>query len=109
MVGFAIYTYEGIGIIMPVMETCKYPEKFPKILFAAIFTLSCLYIAFAELCYIAYGENMVESIMLMQLNPANHVIQVIKVLYILNLVCGYPLVMFPVNLICEQFVYGKKH
>mmetsp|Transcript_12476 Transcript_12476/g.20971 ORF Transcript_12476/g.20971 Transcript_12476/m.20971 type:complete len:108 (+) Transcript_12476:1128-1451(+) len=28
MLGFSFYVYEGIGILMPVMQACECPEKF---------------------------------------------------------------------------------
>ena len=55
-VGFAIYTYEGIGILMPVMQACECPEKFDKILSAAIITLTIAYITFGTICYFAFGQ-----------------------------------------------------
>lgn len=55
MVGFSIFTYEGIGILMPVMQACECPEKFDQILVAAIMTLTVAYIIFGNVCYMAFG------------------------------------------------------
>ena len=49
MVGFSIYAYEGIGVVMPIMNNCACPEKFDKILLYAIMTLTVVYIFFGEL------------------------------------------------------------
>ena len=56
MIGFSIYTFEGIGILMPVMQTCECPEKYEEIYTAAIVTLCGIHIVFGNLCYIAFGK-----------------------------------------------------
>ena len=61
MVGFAVYVFEGIGILMPVMQASDCPEKFDGILIAAVSTLSVAYCIFGTLAYLAYG-NMKEQI-----------------------------------------------
>lgn len=57
MVGFSCYTFEGIGVVMPIMHACNCPEKFPKILLYAIGTLIFLYCAFGNLVYITLGAD----------------------------------------------------
>ena len=57
MVGFSCYTYEGIGVVMPIMSNCACPEKFDKILFYALMTLTFIYIVFADFCYLVLGTN----------------------------------------------------
>ena len=59
-VGFAIYSYEGIGIVMPVLATAKEPEKFISCLVAAIATLCFLFIFFGELTSLAFGQDLTE-------------------------------------------------
>ena len=56
--GMAIYSFEGIGIVMPVMHACDSPEKFTKILTYAILTLVILIVVFSELCYLTWGTDM---------------------------------------------------
>ena len=61
-VGFAVYSFEGIGVVMPIMSTCNCPEKFPKLLAGAIISLTVFYIIFAELCYYTWGNYLTEPI-----------------------------------------------
>ena len=56
MVGFSIYTYEGIGVLMPVMQACESPQKFEKILVAAVFTVTVVLSIYGVIAYLAYGE-----------------------------------------------------
>jgi hypothetical protein len=56
MVGFSFYVYEGIGILMPVMQACECPEKFDGILTKAIWLLTILYCFFSTLACLAWGK-----------------------------------------------------
>ena len=58
MVGFSCFVYEGIGIVMPIMNNCECPEKFDKILLYAILTLTVVYCFFGELCCLVLGSNL---------------------------------------------------
>ena len=54
--GMAVYSFEGIGVVMPIMHACEHPEKFPSILTAAIVTLVVAIVVFSELCYLTWGS-----------------------------------------------------
>ena len=55
-VGFAIYTFEGIGILMPCMQACEVPEKFDKILISAVITVTAMFLIYGTTAYVAYGN-----------------------------------------------------
>jgi len=54
--GFAVYTYEGIGIIMPCMQACECPENFDYIYGAGIATITVIYLFYGTILYLAYGN-----------------------------------------------------
>lgn len=58
MIGFSCYCYEGIGMILPIMNVCECPEKFDKIMLTAFIFLTTIYICFSDFCYIALGDEM---------------------------------------------------
>lgn len=58
MLGFGVYAYEGIGVVLPIMSVCECPEKFDWILLATFVTLISIYIVFAELCYLTLGTDL---------------------------------------------------
>lgn len=95
--GFSIYTYEGIGIVMPVLATSEKPERFKEMLIYAFITLVFIFIAFSELCYIAWGSNDDQPIITEMLPEDNVGVILIKFLFSLNLVCSFPIVIFPAN------------
>ena len=55
-VGFAIYTFEGIGILMPCMQACEVPHKFDKVLIAAVITVTAMFLVYGTIAYVAYGN-----------------------------------------------------
>ena len=59
-VGFAIYSYEGIGIVMPVLAKAQKPESFIRVLIYAIFTLAVIFILFGEITALTFGSNLNE-------------------------------------------------
>ena len=58
MVGFSCYAFEGIGVVMPIMSACECPEKFDKILFYALLTLTVIYCFFGNFCYLVIGTDL---------------------------------------------------
>ena len=58
--GFSIYSYEGIGIVMPIMATTEKPERFKEMLTYAILTLIVIFVGFSELCYMTWGSSLTE-------------------------------------------------
>ena len=101
--GFTIYAYEGIGIVMPVMATCEKPERFKAMLTYAFVTLMAMYAGFALICYYAWGSNMDQAI-ITQMLPADSVtVVIIKFLYSMNLVCSFPIIICPANAAIEEW------
>lgn len=61
MIGFSCYSYEGIGMILPIMNICECPEKFDKIMITAFVFLTAIYCVFSDFCYLVIGDKMTES------------------------------------------------
>jgi len=106
--GFVVYAYEGIGVVMPIMQTCANPDQFTNILAAAILTLSVIYILFGALGYRTYGSNMTSPLITEMLPPADTVVITTKLVFIVNLICSYALCIYPTNKIIESWIFGKK-
>ena len=76
-VGFSIYSYEGIGVVMPIMQNCDCVDKFPKLFFLAILTLTVIYILFSELCYLTLGDKLTETFITQQLDKKSAVVLIL--------------------------------
>jgi proton-coupled amino acid transporter len=103
MIGFSCYAYEGIGVVMPIMSACDCPEKFDKILFYAILTLTVVYCSFADICYLILGKELDTTFITQELNQGSSVVILLQVIYSINLVCSYPIMIYPANTIIEDY------
>jgi solute carrier family 36 (proton-coupled amino acid transporter) len=105
--GFVVYAFEGIGVVMPIMQTCATPEKFNRILIAGVGTLTVIYIAFGTLCYFTYGAGMNEPLITEMLPASDTLVIFTKMVYIVNLLCSYALTICPTNRIIEEWLFKK--
>ena len=102
-IGFSFFMYEGIGGLMPLMSATKNRNEFPTLLALALTTLTIIYICFSELCYFTFGDKLDKPIIMEMMPQTNIVIQVVTLLFILNLIFTYPLTVYITNIIWESF------
>ena len=57
-IGFSVYAYEGIGLVMPVQDITKDPANYHRIVFAVVVTCALLYIIFGLICVVSWGEEL---------------------------------------------------
>jgi len=105
----ASYTFEGIGIIIPVLETTNRPDLFPYILAFVLFFITSFYLFFGNFCYFVYGKALLDTDPLITgLLPAKDIpVVLVKVIWIINLIFTYPLVIHPANMVIEDYLFGK--
>ena len=112
-IGFAVYSYEGIGIIMPVQDICAKPETYMWIVYACILTVAVLYVIFGQVCAIAWGAGITSPLITDKLpgdpvaNPDDYWVGwTIKVLFSLNLIFTFPLVLYPAHRVLENYIFA---
>lgn len=108
-IGFAIYSYEGIGIVLPVQEVTADQEAYPKIVIAVIMFVAFLYVTFGTFCISVWG-NKIQALVTSNVNEEptapTWLNYTIKILFIFNLVFSYPLVIYPAHIIIENILYA---
>lgn len=105
-IGFAVYAYEGIGVIIPIMDVCACPDQYFKILTIVLIIISTLYIVFSEYCLFVYGvAGLTDPLITASLPQEDWEVWVIYLLFIVNLIFTYPLVIYPANNIIESYLY----
>jgi len=57
-IGSAVYSYEGIGVVLPIYEVTKNPERIAKNLTLMISVVLFIYIVFGFLMLFAYGDKL---------------------------------------------------
>lgn len=109
-IGTAIFTFEGIGLIIPIQETMKRPEKFPRVLFLVMIVITVIFVSMGALSYAAYGSK-TRTVIILNLPQDNRFVNGVQFLYSLAILLSTPLQLFPAIRIMEQglFAQSGKH
>lgn len=105
-IGFAVYSFEGIGVILPIQDITADRDKYFTVVCITCFFITALYLFFAEFCLYAWFGNFTEDKPLITeyLKP-NWWTNIIKVLYAVQLIISYTLVIYPANMIVEGYIF----
>ncbi|XXG99779.1 hypothetical protein Hte_006120 [Hypoxylon texense] len=105
-IGTAIFTFEGIGLIIPIQESMKSPSKFPKVMFYVMIIISVLFITMGAVSYAAYGSK-TETVVLLNLPQDNKFVNGVQFLYSLAILLSTPLQIFPAIRITENALFTR--
>ncbi|KAG0339185.1 neutral amino acid transporter [Podila horticola] len=107
-IGTAVFSYEGIGMVIPICSSMANPKQFPRALTIVLSTVCALLVSFGCLGYAAYG-NTVETIVLDNLPHGTSGEKAgknaIQILYIIAIFLTTPLMLFPCIRIIEGCVF----
>lgn len=107
-IGFSVYCFEGIGVILPIMEVTERKDIYLKILILTVGFIGIFYTAFAEFWLFAFGaNNLTTPLITDQLPKKSWITYFVKIAFSLNLVFTYPLVIHPANIVLESYLFGK--
>ncbi|OWB78389.1 hypothetical protein B5S32_g2583 [[Candida] boidinii] len=106
-IGVAIFAFEGIGLILPVHESMKYPEQYPKVLFAVIAVCSVLFIGIGSLGYITYGAD-VKTVVILNLPQDSLAVNSIQFFYALAIMLSAPIQILPAIRIMESRIFKRR-
>jgi proton-coupled amino acid transporter len=103
-IGTAVYSFEGIGLIIPIRDAMKKPERFPAVLTFVMVLVACTLCIVGALGYIAFGEN-VKTVALLNL-PAGIIPNTVQLGYAVAVLLSNALALFPTIRIIEQGLFG---
>ena len=103
-IGTAIFTFEGIGLLIPIQESMRYPEQFHKSLSGVMVIVTLIFISCGLLCYSAFGSR-VETVVLLNFPQASPYTLTVQFLYALAILLSTPLQLFPAIKILENWVF----
>ena len=106
-IGFAVYSYEGIGVVLPIRECTADKEGYYKLLCLTVGSIAILYVIFGEFTVLAWGDREVFDLPLVTSSLPNTdiVTYIVKIFYSLNLCFSYPLMLHPANLVVETWFF----
>ncbi|KAL7945528.1 transmembrane amino acid transporter protein [Trichoderma barbatum] len=105
-IGTAIFTFEGIGLIIPIQESMKQPEKFPKVMFLVMIIITVLFTVMGAISYAAYGSQ-TQTVVLLNLPQDNRMVNVVQLLYSVAILLSTPLQIFPAIRIAETELFTR--
>ncbi|KAL3140382.1 hypothetical protein ABBQ38_004643 [Trebouxia sp. C0009 RCD-2024] len=104
--GVVIYSYEGVGMILPVEASMKRKEKFPLTLTFVMSIITVIYVSFGAIGYAAFGEE-TRDIITLNL-PHDWTTVAVKLALCLGLLFTFPVMMVPVFEILERSLKQKE-
>lgn len=105
-IGTAIFTFEGIGLIIPIQESMKQPRKFPPVLGAVMIIISVVFLSLGTLGYAAYGSA-TKTVVILNLPQESKFVNAVQFLYSLAILLSTPLQLFPAIRITENELFSR--
>jgi len=105
-IGTAIFTYEGIGLIIPVQESMKDPRKFPHVLAGVIVGITIVFLTAGALGYAAYGSA-TKTVIILNLPQESKFVNAAQFLYSFAILLSTPLQLFPAVRIMENGLFTR--
>lgn len=103
-IGTAIFTFEGIGLLIPIQESMKHPEHFQPSLLAVMTLVAFIFISSGLLCYSAFGSS-VETVVLLNFPQTSPLTWSVQLLYAVAILLSTPLQLFPAIRILENWTF----
>ncbi|KAI8144235.1 transmembrane amino acid transporter protein-domain-containing protein [Fennellomyces sp. T-0311] len=104
-IGTAVFTYEGVGLVIPITESMAEPNKFPKVLSYTMIGITAIFLSVGFISYLAFGDK-VHTVILLNM-PATPVVNTVQALYALAICLSIPLQLFPAIRIIETALFSR--
>lgn len=105
-IGTAIFTYEGVGLIIPIQESMKRPEKFPGVLAGVMVGITVIFVSAGAISYAAFGST-TKTVILLNLPQDSKFVNAVQFLYSLAILLSTPLQLFPAIRIMENELFTR--
>lgn len=105
-IGTAIFTFEGVGLIIPIQESMKRPQKFPQVLAIVMVIITVLFTSIGALSYAAYGSK-TKTVVLLNMPQDSKMVNAVQFLYSAAILLSTPLQLFPAIRIMENELFTR--
>ncbi|KAL8874663.1 MAG: hypothetical protein Q9174_000003 [Haloplaca sp. 1 TL-2023] len=105
-IGTAIFTFEGVGLIIPIQESMRRPSKFPPVLAAVMIVITVIFVSMGALSYAAFGSS-TRTVVLLNLPQDDKFVNAVQFLYSLAILLSTPLQLFPAIRIMENGIFTR--
>ncbi|KAI9371380.1 transmembrane amino acid transporter protein-domain-containing protein [Aspergillus egyptiacus] len=104
-IGSCIFTFEGIGLILPIQSSMKRPQSFDGLLYAVMGIITVLFTAVGALSYATFGSETNTEIF-SNFPQDSRLVNTVQLLYSLAILVGTPIQLFPPIRIVEGKLFG---
>lgn len=105
-IGTAIFTFEGIGLIIPIQSGMKDPAKFPRVLGVVMVAVTVVFISMGALSYAAYGSE-TKTVIILNMPQDNKLVNSVQFIYSLAILLSTPLQIYPAIEITSQQLFSR--
>ncbi|KAF2276762.1 uncharacterized protein EI97DRAFT_500973 [Westerdykella ornata] len=106
-IGSAIFTFEGIGLILPIQSSMKEPERFNKLLYTVMALVTVIFGSVGVLCYGTFGDRVSVEI-INNFPQSSKLVNAVQFLYAVAVMVGMPVQLFPAIRIIEGKIFGHR-
>ncbi|OCF31256.1 solute carrier family 36 (proton-coupled amino acid transporter) [Kwoniella heveanensis BCC8398] len=106
LIGTAVFAFEGIGLVIPITESMKEPQKFPRLLSIVMTFVAVLFAGAGVMSYATYGSN-IQTVVIVNLPQENKFVQAVQFLYSVAILLSIPLQLFPAVRIMENGLFSR--
>ncbi|KAI0267692.1 transmembrane amino acid transporter protein-domain-containing protein [Gloeopeniophorella convolvens] len=106
LIGTAVFSFEGIGLVIPITDSMREPHKFPMVLSGVMIFLLFLFGGAGALSYLAFGAD-IKTVVIVNLDTSSRLTQAVQFLYSLAILLSVPLQLFPAVRIMENGIFTR--
>ncbi|KAK3167703.1 hypothetical protein OEA41_010830 [Lepraria neglecta] len=106
-IGSAIFTFEGIGLILPIQSSMAEPEKFSRLLYIVMVIITVTFTSIGALCYATFGDQTRVEI-ISNFPQTSKLVNAVQFLYSMAVLVGGPVQLFPAVRILETSLFGDR-
>ncbi|KAF2842789.1 hypothetical protein M501DRAFT_984976 [Patellaria atrata CBS 101060] len=105
-IGTAIFTFEGIGLIIPIQESMKNPKQFPSVLAGVMVGITVIFVSMGALSYAAFGSK-TQTVIILNMPQDSKFVNGVQFLYSLAILLSTPLQIFPAIDITSLYLFSR--
>ncbi|KAF1992061.1 hypothetical protein K402DRAFT_450189 [Aulographum hederae CBS 113979] len=106
-VGSAIFTFEGIGLILPIQSSMREPAKFSRLLYLVMLIITVIFTSIGALSYATFGDQ-TRTEVISNFPQDSKLVNAIQFLYSMAVLIGTPVQLFPAVRIVETKLFGER-
>jgi proton-coupled amino acid transporter len=103
-IGTAIFTFEGIGLIIPIQESMEKPHNFPGVLGMVMIIITIVFTSMGALSYAAYGSK-TKTVVILNMPQDSKFVNGVQFIYSLAILLSTPLQFFPAIEITSKAIF----